>query len=137
MRELDTRRIKQLNNLNYASGGVVYWMQRDRRCNDNWALVHAQNLAIKFKAPLTIFYSLNGNFSNANVRQYGFMLEGLVDTIEDLKKHEYLPAARIREAEEIIALEKSFKSNRLNSNKRGLERIKKCRAYIKRKSAKQ
>tara|TARA_B000000477_G_scaffold117082_1_gene115426 strand:+ start:2250 stop:3617 length:1368 start_codon:yes stop_codon:yes gene_type:complete len=88
MRELDTRRIKQLNNLNYASGGVVYWMQRDRRCNDNWALVHAQNLAIKFKAPLTIFYSLNGNFSNANVRQYGFMLEGLVDTIEDLKKYE-------------------------------------------------
>ena len=63
-------------------------MQRDRRCNDNWALVHAQNLAIKFKAPLTIFYSLNGNFSNANVRQYAFMLEGMVDTVEDLKKNE-------------------------------------------------
>ena len=84
----DVNRVRKIKDIPYKGGCILYWMQRDRRCNDNWALVHAQNLAIKFKAPLTIFYSLNGNFSNANVRQYGFMLEGLVDTIKDLKKHE-------------------------------------------------
>ena len=55
MLELDTRRIKKLNNLNYSSGGVIYWMQRDRRSKNNWALVHAQSLAIKLKVPLTVF----------------------------------------------------------------------------------
>ena len=59
MFELDTRRIKKLNKLEYSNGGVVYWMQRDRRSNNNWALVHAQNIAIRLKAPLTVFYSLN------------------------------------------------------------------------------
>ena len=87
MFELDTRRIKKLNNLEYSNGGVVYWMQRDRRSNNNWALLHAQNIAIRLKAPLTVFYSLNGNFSDANNRQYGFLLKGLVDTIKELKKY--------------------------------------------------
>ena len=87
MFELDTRRIKKLNNFKYSCGGVVYWMQRDRRSNNNWALIHAQNIAIKLKVSLTVFYSLNGNFSDANNRQYGFLLKGLVDTIQELKKH--------------------------------------------------
>ena len=50
MFELDTRRIKKLNSLDYSTGDVVYWMQRERRSNNNWALVHAQNIAIKLKA---------------------------------------------------------------------------------------
>ena len=73
MLEFDIRRIKKLNKINYTSGGVVYWMQRDRRFKNNWALIHAQNLALKHKVPLTVFYSLNGNFTNANLRQYGFL----------------------------------------------------------------
>ena len=28
-----------------GSGGVVYWMSRDQRAQDNWALIHAQGLA--------------------------------------------------------------------------------------------
>ena len=87
MLELDTRRIKKLNNLNYSSGGVIYWMQRDRRSKNNWALIHAQSLAIKLKVPLTVFYSLNGHFSDANTRQYGFLINGLIGTIKDLKKY--------------------------------------------------
>ena len=81
MFELDTRRIKKLNNFKYSCGGVVYWMQRDRRSNNNWALIHAQNIAIKLKVSLTVFYSLNGNFSDANNRQYGFLLKGLVQSL--------------------------------------------------------
>ena len=87
MLEFDIRRSKKLNAINYSGGNVVYWMQRDRRFHNNWALIHAQNIAIKYKAPLTVFYSLNGNFANANPRQYGFLLRGLSETIEVFKKH--------------------------------------------------
>ena len=104
MFELDTRRIKKLNNLEYSNGGVVYWMQRDRRSNNNWALVHAQNIAIRLKAPLTVFYSLNGNFSDANNRQYGFLLKGLVDTIKELEK--YKIPFHIRRGDAISAIKK-------------------------------
>ena len=104
MFELDTRRIKKLNNLDYSNGEVVYWMQRDRRSNNNWALLHAQNIAIKLKAPLSVFYSLNGNFSDANNRQYGFLLKGLFDTIEELKK--YKIPFHIRRGDAISSIKK-------------------------------
>ena len=87
MLEFDIRRSKKLNSINYSGGSVVYWMQRDRRFNNNWALIHAQNIALRYKVPLTVFYSLNGNFANANPRQYGFLLRGLSETIEVFKKH--------------------------------------------------
>ena len=104
MFELDTRRIKKLNNLEYSNGGVVYWMQRDRRSNNNWALVHAQNIAIRLKAPLTVFYSLNGNFNDGNNRQYGFLLKGLVDTIKELEK--YKIPFHIRRGDAISSIKK-------------------------------
>ena len=104
MFELDTRRIKKLNKLEYSNGGVVYWMQRDRRSNNNWALVHAQNIAIRLKAPLTVFYSLNGNFSDGNNRQYGFLLKGLVDTINELEK--YKIPFHIRRGDAISSIKK-------------------------------
>ena len=104
MFELDTRRIKKLNKLEYSNGGVVYWMQRDRRSNNNWALVHAQNIAIRLKAPLTVFYSLNGNFSDGNNRQYGFLLKGLVDTIKELEK--YKIPFQIRRGDAISSIKK-------------------------------
>ena len=104
MFELDTRRIKKLNNLDYSNGGVIYWMQRDRRSNNNWALLHAQNIAIRLKAPLTVFYSLNGNFSDANNRQYGFLLKGLVNTIKELKK--YKIPLHIRRGDAITSIKK-------------------------------
>ena len=63
-------------------------MQRDKRFHCNWALIHAQNIALKYKVPLTVFYSLNGNFANANPRQYGFLLRGLTESIEKFKKHQ-------------------------------------------------
>ena len=104
MFELDTRRIKKLNKLEYSNGGVVYWMQRDRRSNNNWALVHAQNIAIRLKAPLTVFYSLNGNSSDGNNRQYGFLLKGLVDTIKELEK--YKIPFHIRRGDAISSIKK-------------------------------
>ena len=37
MSDFDTRRIQKLNTKVYSKGPVVYWMQRDRRAEHNWA----------------------------------------------------------------------------------------------------
>ncbi|MEI7499358.1 MAG: deoxyribodipyrimidine photo-lyase [Bacteroidota bacterium] len=43
----DPGRIFFLNNLAEQNGCVIYWMQRDQRAIDNWALLYAQERALK------------------------------------------------------------------------------------------
>ncbi len=88
MSDFDTRRIQKLNTKVYSKGPVVYWMQRDRRAEHNWALLYAQKKALQFKVPLIVFYSLNGNFIKSNIRQYGFLIRGLEETAAKLRKNQ-------------------------------------------------
>jgi deoxyribodipyrimidine photo-lyase len=60
-----------------GSGAIIYWMSRDQRVNDNWALLFAQELALERKASLGVVFCLAPSFLNATLRQYGFMLKGL------------------------------------------------------------
>ena len=71
------QRIKQLKSGPERSGPVVYWMSRDQRVMDNWALIHAQNVAIAYSRPLRTVFCLTENFLGAGHRQYDFMLKGL------------------------------------------------------------
>ncbi|CAL9207757.1 unnamed protein product [Musa hybrid cultivar] len=59
------------------SGPVVYWMFRDQRSNNNWALIHAAALAARSDAPLAVAFCLSHRFLGAHARQLGFMLRGL------------------------------------------------------------
>jgi len=59
------------------SGSVLYWMSRDQRVDDNWALLYAQKLAKHRKAQLYVVFCLVPKFLDATIRQYGFMLAGL------------------------------------------------------------
>ena len=68
-----------------TDGGVVYWMSRDQRAQDNWALLHAQSLAKRYKVGLTVIFCLVPTFHEATVRQYGFMLRGLREVEADLR----------------------------------------------------
>ena len=52
-------------------------MSRDQRVRDNWALLHAQDLALRHRAPLAVAFCLVPEFLGATARQYGFMLRGL------------------------------------------------------------
>jgi len=52
-------------------------MQRDQRVYDNWALLHAQQLAKQNNECLIVVFCLLPTFSNATIRQYEFMLKGL------------------------------------------------------------
>lgn len=58
-------------------GAVLYWMSRDQRVSDNWALLFAQELATERKKPLVVAFCLVPEFLGATMRQYTFMLKGL------------------------------------------------------------
>jgi deoxyribodipyrimidine photo-lyase len=74
---VDPRRVRIVKQGSSVTGPVVYWMSRDQRVNDNWALLFAQELALERKVPLGVVFSLAPRFLNATSRQYGFMLKGL------------------------------------------------------------
>ncbi len=81
------QRVRHLNNLSYHSGPIVYWMSRDQRVSDNWALLYAQELALQNKQPLIVVFNLVPQFLGATIRQYGFMLKGLEEVEKELKDH--------------------------------------------------
>ncbi len=77
-------RIRKLNNKTAQKGPVLYWMDRDRRAHDNWALVAAINTAKEYQESLHVLYVIPDEFLNANTRTYTFMLDGLKETAETL-----------------------------------------------------
>ena len=70
-------RIKILKEGKSIKGPVVYWMQRDQRANDNWALIYSQQIAIEYDVPLIVIFNLVPSFLGATIRHYGFMLRGI------------------------------------------------------------
>ena len=79
-------RSKNLTNRPDSSGNVLYWMQREKRFSDNWALLRAQKLAIERKSSLIVAFVYVGQYTEANLRQYSFMFEGLKETSSLLLK---------------------------------------------------
>jgi len=65
---------------------VLYWMSRDQRVSDNWALLHAQKIAFSKKAPLAVVFCLVPDFLGATIRHYGFMLKGLEEAEKALER---------------------------------------------------
>lgn len=68
-------------------GPVVYWMSRDQRVHDNWALLYAQHLAQERQVPLLVVFCLAPAFLGAAWRHYAFMLEGLSQVSRELADH--------------------------------------------------
>ncbi len=81
---MNPNRIRLIKDGEKKSGPVIYWMSRDQRVNDNWALIFAHELAIKNSQPLIVVFNLVENFLGATIRQYGFMLKGLQEVEENL-----------------------------------------------------
>ncbi|MBM4164625.1 MAG: deoxyribodipyrimidine photolyase, partial [Lentisphaerae bacterium] len=79
-------RIRPLNRfVDTAPGPVLYWMSRDQRAADNWAILHAQAEALTRGVPLVTAFCLAPAFLGATLRQYGFMLRGLAETERALR----------------------------------------------------
>jgi deoxyribodipyrimidine photo-lyase len=79
-------RIHTLKHKPIQKGPILYWMSRDQRSQDNAALLYAQELALKQKAPLIVLFCLVPEFLGATIRQYGFMLKGLRVLEQSLKE---------------------------------------------------
>lgn len=82
---LSVDRSRFLNKAEVGEGPVVYWMSREQRVQDNWALLHAQKLAVQNKKPLIVAFCLTLDYPAANLRHYSFLLEGLKETAAALE----------------------------------------------------
>eukprot|EP00439_Symbiodinium_sp_Y106_P068760 s4047_g11.t1 len=108
---VDSRRVRAANNVaikDGSGGAVLYWMSRDQRAHDNWALLKAQelpsgavilslqrqhhgctnlveDLALEKKASLLVCFCLVPKFLDATLRHFDFMLQGLAETCKDLQ----------------------------------------------------
>lgn len=77
----DAEKIKQ------GSEGVLYWMSRDSRVQDNWALIHAQRLALKENLPLHVCFCLVVPKSPlSTLRHYNFLVKGLEEVAKECKR---------------------------------------------------
>ena len=77
--KIDPARTKVLKRGVFSGKSVLYWMSRDKRVDDNWALLAAQSVALSNEVPLVVCFQYLGNFPEANIRQYGFQLKGLLE----------------------------------------------------------
>lgn len=83
---MNEQRVRKLNMKDGVSGPVVYWMSRDQRAEDNWALLLAQDIALSAKVPLLVVFNLVPNFLGGTSRQHEFKLLGLQEVASSLKK---------------------------------------------------
>ncbi|MCX7770172.1 MAG: deoxyribodipyrimidine photo-lyase [Proteobacteria bacterium] len=74
---LDKRRVRIQRDGKIFQGPVIYWMSRDQRLSDNWALIYAQQIALETKSELVVLFYLVRKFLDATIRQYDFMIRGL------------------------------------------------------------
>ena len=84
-REVHRDRVRLVNSVGAipAGGCVVYWMSRDQRVRDNWALLEASRLAKASGAVLRVVFCLVPKFLDATIRHFGFMCHGLKDVEKD------------------------------------------------------
>ncbi|XP_014368761.2 deoxyribodipyrimidine photo-lyase-like [Papilio machaon] len=66
--------------------GVVYWMWRDCRVQDNWAFLFAQKLALKNEVPLHVCFCLIDKYLDVSMRQLYFLMKGLERVAEECKR---------------------------------------------------
>jgi deoxyribodipyrimidine photo-lyase len=84
---MNEKRIRLLQNGSENSGPVIYWMSRDQRVHDNWALLFAQQVALQRGKELIVLFSIVPEYLEATLRQYEFMLKGLMDVEKELKRY--------------------------------------------------
>ena len=79
------RLLSSVKSVKPSQGGVVYWMSRDQRVQDNWALLHARQLADEHGVGLSVAFCMVPGFLGATIRHYGFMLKGLAEVEAELR----------------------------------------------------
>jgi len=73
---------------------VLYWMQASQRAEYNHALEYAVIRANQLDQPLVVLFALTDHYLSANERHYFFMLEGLQEVQNNLRKRGIRMVAR-------------------------------------------
>ncbi len=66
-----------LNKKEYKNGAILYWMNRDQRVSDNYALLFAEKLAKEKDVPFLVLYNLVPGFLGGSFRSHVFKIKGL------------------------------------------------------------
>ena len=86
---IQDERIQVLNDTPVQQGDyVLYWMQQAARAEDNHALEHAIQCANDSDVPVLVVFGLMDDYPEANARHYHFLLEGLQETQQSLKRRD-------------------------------------------------
>ncbi len=80
------RRSRLLRRGRHGNGPVVYWMSRDQRVCDNWALLWAQQEAVIRRKGLLVVFFLVADFPGATLSHHSFMLNGLFQLKDELSR---------------------------------------------------
>lgn len=83
---VNSKRVRLLKEGDNRKGIVAYWMSRDQRIYDNWALLFSQQIASERDEGVVVVFTLQKNFLQATARQYLFMLKGLKQLELELTK---------------------------------------------------
>jgi deoxyribodipyrimidine photo-lyase len=83
---VNPKRIRAIKTVKDKShnGPVIYWMSRDCRVRDNWALLRAQELSKSRNSALVVVFCLLPTYADATLRAYDFLLHGLRELEHDL-----------------------------------------------------
>ncbi len=79
-------RVRILKQREEKAGPIIYWMSRDQRAHDNWALFFSQEKAFEKKTSLGVVFCVVPQFLGATIRQYSFMFQGLRETEKYLEE---------------------------------------------------
>ena len=104
-------RVTEIRSGEPGRGPVVYWMSRDQRAEDNWALLFARETARAWKRPCVVLFCLTPNYPEAVWRHYDFMLRGLEETEQTLRRRQTPLLLEIGDPPEIVPKV----ANRLNA----------------------
>lgn len=80
------RLLSNTTNLRTDGDCVILWMSRDQRVNDNHAMLYAQGVATAHNVPLKVVFNMVPKFLEATLRQYDFMVKGLMEVEEQLRQ---------------------------------------------------
>ncbi|XP_043283869.1 deoxyribodipyrimidine photo-lyase [Venturia canescens] len=80
------KRVKMLTDMKLVPEdckGILYWMFRDGRVQDNWAFLFAQKMALKNRVPLHVCYCILPTFLEATIRHYNFLVKSLREVAQE------------------------------------------------------
>jgi deoxyribodipyrimidine photo-lyase len=83
---VDPGRVHVLRGGEIGEGCVLYWMSREQRARDNWAMLYAQEQALERRSALHVVFCLADRYLGATWRQYDFMIGGLRQVEQSLRE---------------------------------------------------